>query len=109
MPGYYRREARVQWQEYFKLKAMPVEDKINEPSAFGLLSLKQFPKRKDKKYIFSCECHDNTFKKVKKGSEVTLLIQSESSFQEEEITVNVEEITFKPFIMTFSTRVKSMV
>ena len=66
MPGYYRREERVQWQEYFKLKSMPLEDKINEPTAFGLLSLKDFPTIKDNKYIFSCECHDNTFKKVKK-------------------------------------------
>ena len=106
MPGYYRREERVQWQEYFKLKSMPLEDKINESTAFGLLSLKESPTRQDNKYIFSCECHDNTFKKVKKGSEVSLLIQSESTFQEEEITVNVEELTSNPFIMTFSVSVR---
>lgn len=101
MPGYYRREDRVKWQEYFQLRSLAKEDKINNSSAFGLLNLVEKPELVGGKYFLTYECHDNTFKKIKLGDSVVLLINS-SEFDELEINVKVEEIISAPFSIVMS-------
>ena len=84
--GYYRREERVRYQEYFRLKNLPLDDKINDSSSFGLLSLLRQPELLEGKYLLTYECHDDTFKKLKLGDEIVLFLNT-SVFEEKELMV----------------------
>jgi len=101
IPGYYRREERVRYQEYFRLKNLPIDDKINDSSSFGLLSLLRQPELLDGKYLLTYECHDDTFKKLKLGDEIVLFLNT-SLFEEKELTGNIIEINSSPFSFKIS-------
>lgn len=99
--GYYRREDRVKWQEYFRLKSLPIDDKINDSSTFGLLNLVKQPEILNGKYFLTYECNDNTFKKVKLNDSIELFLNS-SVFEEIKLSGVISEINTKPFTLTFS-------
>tara|TARA_B100000035_G_scaffold315465_1_gene336598 strand:- start:5974 stop:9357 length:3384 start_codon:yes stop_codon:yes gene_type:complete len=99
--GYYRREERVRYQEYFRLKNLPLDDKINDSSSFGLLSLLRQPELLEGKYLLTYECHDDTFKKLKLGDEIVLFLNT-SIFEEKELTGNIIEIYSSPFSFKIS-------
>lgn len=99
--GYYRREERVRYQEYFRLKNLPIDDKINDSSSFGLLSLLRQPELLEGKYLLTYECHDDTFKKLKLGDEIVLFLNT-SVFEEKELTGNIIEIYSSPFSFKIS-------
>ena len=101
MAGYYRREEKVDWQEYFELLNMPLEDKINTPTAFGLLSLEGKPILKDKKYSLVYKCHDETFKKIKTNSKVKICYSHGENFEIHSLYSEVGSITTKPFTIEF--------
>jgi len=101
IPGYYRREDRVKWQEFFRLKNLPLEDKINDSSSFGLLNLSKQPELLNGKYYLTYECYDDTFKKVKLNDEIVLFLYS-PEFEEIELYGQISEINSSPFSITIS-------
>ena len=101
IPGYYRREDRVRWQEYFRLKNLPLDDKINDSSSFGLLNLVKQPELLNGKYFLTYECYDDTFKKIKLNDEIVLFLNS-PVFEEKELYGKVSEINSQPFSITVS-------
>ena len=101
MPGYYRREEKVDWQEYFELLNMPIEEKINTPTAFGLLSLIKQPELADKKYILAYECSDGSFKKIKQGANVVLNFSYGELYEVYSLYPEVKSVSYNPFVIEF--------
>ena len=52
-------------------------------------------------YRLSYECLDNTFKKVKQGDEIILLVATNNSYEDVQFYATVSEITDDPFVLTF--------
>jgi len=99
--GYYRREKKADFWELFNLLDLPVEEKVYNASSFAFLNLVEGPKLEDKYYQLSYECLDNTFKKVKQGDEVILLIPSNNSFEDVQFYATISSITESPYVLTF--------
>ena len=102
MMGYYRREKKVDIWEKLDLLSLPKEEKINNPNSFGILKLVEPPQLRDSKYFLTYECHDNTFKKLKEGDEVILLVPSSQDFLDIQFYVSVYKITDNPFTIIFT-------
>ena len=101
MSGYFRREDRVKWQENFRLKQLPIEDKVNDSSAFGYMSLIDTPAIEDNKCLLTYEILDGTFKKVSKGDSFVLLAFS-NEYEVYELYATVEEVALSPFRLILS-------
>ncbi len=99
--GYYRREKKADFWELFNLLDLPIEEKVYNASSFAYLKLIEKPELLDGYYRLSYECLDNTFKKVKQGDEIILLVATNNSYEDVQFYATVSEITDDPFVLTF--------
>ena len=100
MPGYYRREEKVDWQEYFELLNMPIEEKINTPTAFGLLSLIKQPELVDKKYILAMNVAMDRLKN-QTGANVVLNFSYGELYEVYSLYPEVKSVSYNPFVIEF--------
>ena len=99
MSGYYRREEKVDWQEFFELLNMPVEEKVYSPTAFGLLSLMKQPEMFDNKYVLTYQCLDETFKKIKPGDTIILVLPQGNEHEKYQLYAEIKNIKYNPLIL----------
>ena len=92
MLGYYNREELVGLWEKYNLKTMPLEDKVNNSSTFGLLSLESKEIDEEGNNLLTYICHDKTFKKVDIDDELILQHPTTEQFVDQEVTYKVKEI-----------------
>ena len=92
MLGYYNREELVGLWEKYNLKTMPLEDKVNNSSTFGLLSLESKEIDEEGNSLLTYICHDKTFKKVEIDDELILQHPTTEHFVDQEVTYKVKEI-----------------
>ena len=92
MLGYYNREELVGLWEKYNLKTMAIEDKVNNSSTFGLLSLESKEIDEEGNSLLTYICHDKTFKKVDIDDELILQHPTTEQFVDQEITYKVKEI-----------------
>ena len=84
----------------FNLLDLPIEEKVYNASSFAYLKLIEEPELLDGYYRLSYECLDNTFKKVKQGDEIILLVATNNSYEDVQFYATVS-ITDDPFVLTF--------
>jgi len=95
MLGYYKREKRVDLWNKYNLKIMPLEDKVNNSNAFGLLKLESKEVDEKGKNLLTYVCHDKTFKKVEKNDELVLQHISKEKYIFQEVNYQVKEVIDK--------------
>ena len=95
MLGYYKREKRVDLWNKYNLKIMALEDKVNNPNAFGVLSLESKEVDEKGKNLLTFVCHDKTFKKLEKNDEVVIQHLSTEEHLPQEVNYRVREVIDK--------------
>ena len=95
MLGYYKREKRVDLWNKYNLKIMALEDKVNNPNAFGVLSLESKEVDEKGKNLLTFVCHDKTFKKVEKNDEIVIQHLSTEEHLPQEVNYRVREVIDK--------------
>jgi uncharacterized protein len=102
--GFFRREAKPQWRQYFERRYMTNEELVDDLEAIGDLKIKGTPYSEDRSKVYTYSFDEQDYK-LKKGTRVSVF--NNSSNPEETETATIVELDQTKQILKLKKGIKS--